>query len=315
MRRRIRTAALSGLALAALVGLGLPALAGASHAPAGTSKLTAIRTATHPGYDRLVFEFSGKLPSRTFVQWAPKVTRDGSGATVPAAGNAFLQIGLSGVTGYTASHAPSFGPLRRSTGNENLNQVVHAGEFEGMVSFGAATMARTSYSVTKLTNPSRVVIDIGNTYARSRVPVYLTNKATAETRSVWRYVPSASPGHGRAAPDVRRPDPGGNGRRRQQHPFRRDRVHEPVHRRLHRPGAADRWLRVRRVGVHDREPDRRDALALFERPVGEDPRAVRPDRQPDREHGLAPGLPRTLIHRPRRPGLSTSQAGPSRGTA
>ena len=196
MRRRIRTAVLSGLALAGLVGLGLPALAGASHAPAGTSRITAIRTATHPGFDRLVFELSGKLPTSTVVQWAPRITQDGSGATVPAAGNAFLQIGLSGVTGYSSSHQSTFGALRRSTGNENLNQLVHAGEFEGMVSFGAATMARTYYSVQKLTNPSRVVIDIGNTYARSRVPVYLTNNATAETRAVWRYVPSASPATG-----------------------------------------------------------------------------------------------------------------------
>ncbi|MBA3744890.1 GerMN domain-containing protein [Sporichthya sp.] len=196
MRRRIRTAMLSGFALAGLVGLGLPALAGASHAPAGTSRVTAIRTATHPGFDRLVFEFSGKLPSHTFVQWAPRITRDGSGATVPAAGNAFLQIGLSGVTGYNTNHAPTFGALRRSTGNQNLNQVVHAGEFEGMVSFGAAMMARTSYKVSNLTKPSRVVIDIRSDYARTRVPVYFTNNATAETRSAWRYVPSGAPANG-----------------------------------------------------------------------------------------------------------------------
>lgn len=196
MRRRIRTAVLSGLALAGLVGLGLPALAGATHAPAGTSRLTAIRTATHPGYDRLVFEFNGKLPSNTFVQWASRVTQDGSGATVPAAGNAFLQIGMSGVTGYSSTHQSTFGALRRSTGNQNLNQLVHAGEFEGMVSFGAALMARTSYTVSQLTNPSRVVIDVRNDYARSRVPVYLTNNATAETRAVWRYVPSGAPATG-----------------------------------------------------------------------------------------------------------------------
>lgn len=196
MRRRIRTAVLSGIALAGLVGLGLPALAGATHTPAGTSRLTAIRTATHPGYDRLVFEFSGKLPSHTFVQWAPRITQDGSGATVPAAGNAFLQIGLGGVTGYTKNHTSSFGPLRRSTGNQNLNQVLHAGEFEGMISFGASLMSRTSYKVFKLTKPSRLVIDVRNDYARTRVPVYFTNNSTATSRSVWRYVPAAAPATG-----------------------------------------------------------------------------------------------------------------------
>ncbi|WP_019876305.1 AMIN-like domain-containing (lipo)protein [Sporichthya polymorpha] len=188
------------LSLALLAGasatLAVPTLADAAGGSSGTSKLVAIRTATHPGYDRLVFEFSGKLPSHTFVQWAPKIARDGSGDTVPAGGNAFLQIGLGGVTGYTKNYASTFGPLRRSTGNQNLNEVVHAGEFEGMVSFGAAMMARTSYSVLKLTNPSRVVIDIRNDYARTRVPVYFTNRATAETRSVWRYVPAGAPATG-----------------------------------------------------------------------------------------------------------------------
>lgn len=196
MRVRVRTAVLSGLALSAVVAVGLPTMAGASHAPAGTSRLTEIRAASHPGYDRLVFQFSGKLPSRTFVQWAPKVTQDGSGNTVPAAGNAFLQIGLNGVTGYDSADRPTFGPARRSLGLTNLNQVVHAGEFEGMVSFGAALMARTSYTVSTLTKPSRVVIDVRNDYAATRVPVYFTNTATAETRSAWRSVPSAAPATG-----------------------------------------------------------------------------------------------------------------------
>lgn len=186
------------LALAMVAGvtaaITVPTLADA--AGSGPNKITAIRTATHPGYDRLVFEFSGKLPSHTFVAWAPRVTQDGSGDTVPAAGNAFLQIGLGGVTGYTKSYASTFGPLRRSTGNQNLNEVVHAGEFEGMVSFGAAMMARTSYKIIKLTKPSRLVIDIANDYARTRVPVYFTNRATAETRSAWRYVPAAAPAGG-----------------------------------------------------------------------------------------------------------------------
>lgn len=193
MSRRIRST-LVALALLSGATVALPALADA--AGSGTSRITAIRTATHPGYDRLVFEFSGKLPSHTFVAWSPRISRDGSGDTVPAGGNAFLQIGLGGVTGYTKNYESTFGPLRRSTANDNLNEVVHAGEFEGMVSFGAATMARTSYTIQKLTKPSRLVIDIRNDYAKTRVPVYFTNRATAETRSAWRYVPTAAPATG-----------------------------------------------------------------------------------------------------------------------
>ncbi len=195
-RSRLRTAVLSGLALAGVVAVGQPTVAGALHTPAGTSRITEVRAAAHDGFDRLVFQFSGALPSHTFVQWSPRITRDGSGEVLPAAGSAFLQIGLSGVTGYTGSHSSTFGALRRSVGLPNLNQVVHGGEFEGMVSFGAALMSRTSYSVSTLTSPSRVVIDIRNDYARTRVPVYFVNNATAETRSVWRYVPAGTPATG-----------------------------------------------------------------------------------------------------------------------
>lgn len=197
MRGRTRKSLLTALVLTGAVSAaGVPSLAGAAHAPPGTSRLTEIRAAAHPGYDRLVFQFSGALPSDTFVQWAPRVYQDGSGDTVPASGNAFLQIGLSGVTGLTSADTPTYGPARRSLGLPNLNQVVHAGEFEGMVSFGAALMSRTSFSTFTLTKPSRVVIDVRNDYARTRVPVYFVNNASAETRSVSRFVPAGAPAGG-----------------------------------------------------------------------------------------------------------------------
>lgn len=196
MRGRLRNAVLTGIALTAITAAGHPTLAQASHAPAGTSRLTEIRAAAHPGFDRLVFEFSGALPTDTFVGWAPKVTQDGSGDTILAAGSAFLQIGLSGVTGYNSADRSTFGPLRRSVGLPNLNQVLHAGEFEGQISFGASLMSRTSFTTSTRTNPSRVVIDVRNDYARTRMPVYYVNSATAETRSASRWVPKSAPATG-----------------------------------------------------------------------------------------------------------------------
>lgn len=197
-----RRAALAAVPLAAALAAGLPAVtAQASHTDS-TSRLTAIRAASHTGYDRLVFEFSGGLPTSTYVNWATKVTQDGSGATVPAHGNAFLQIGMSGVTGLTSSHTPSYGATRRTYALPNLAQVVHAGEFEGMLSFGASTMAKTSYKLTKLTSPSRIVLDISSNYARTSVPVSFVDQnrvisgATPYTRTVWRTVPSGAPAGG-----------------------------------------------------------------------------------------------------------------------
>ncbi|MGQ0632798.1 MAG: AMIN-like domain-containing (lipo)protein [Sporichthyaceae bacterium] len=196
MRGRLRTALVAGLALTALTAPGQSTLARASHNEPGTSRLTEIRAAAHQGFDRLVFEFSGALPTNIFVQWAPQITQDGSGDKIPAAGNAFLAIGLNGVTGFDSADRSTFGPLRRSLALPNLNQVVHAGEFEGQISLGASLLAKTSFTTSTRTNPSRVVIDVRNDYARTRVPVFLTDNSTAETRSVSRWVPTNAPATG-----------------------------------------------------------------------------------------------------------------------
>jgi hypothetical protein len=200
---RSRTLAVAPLAAVSALGLGvgLPAVAQASHS-VGVSQLVDVRAATHSGYDRLVFEFNGKLPSSVFVGWASKITRDGSGDTVPAAGNAFLQIGMSGVTGLNSKDKPTISHSPRTYATRNIAQVVHAGEFEGMLSYGASMMAKTSYTITKLKSPSRVVIDVKNSYPRTSVPVTMLDQdnyadGTAPyTRKVTRAVPSGSPAGG-----------------------------------------------------------------------------------------------------------------------
>lgn len=203
MRRQIRVTMLAASVIAGAVTVaGVPGIAGATHAPAGTSRVTEIRTAAHDGYDRLVFQLSGALPDRTFITWAPQISRDGSGDTVPASGGAFLQIGLNGVTALTQADTPTYGPTRRSVGLPNLNEVVSAGEFEGMASFGASVLARTSFTTFTLSNPSRVVIDIRSDYPRVSTPVHLVDQArfaagTAPyTRAASRQAPAGAPAGG-----------------------------------------------------------------------------------------------------------------------
>ncbi len=48
--------------------------------------LVDIRAAHHAGFDRLVFEFKGGLPTSTSVTWVDRVTQDGSGRAVAVQG-------------------------------------------------------------------------------------------------------------------------------------------------------------------------------------------------------------------------------------
>lgn len=78
-----------GLAVAALGGtLSAPALA--SSTTAAPTTLTAIRADHHLGYDRLVFEFTGKLPAERSARYVSTVFADPSGKVVPVSGSAKL---------------------------------------------------------------------------------------------------------------------------------------------------------------------------------------------------------------------------------
>ncbi|HZD68842.1 MAG TPA: hypothetical protein VFA45_07975 [Actinomycetes bacterium] len=56
-------------------------------------ELVAVRAAHHPGFDRVVFEFRGSLPSHR-VGYVGSLVQDGSGRPVDLAGGAIL-LGLA----------------------------------------------------------------------------------------------------------------------------------------------------------------------------------------------------------------------------
>ena|SRR5690242_17605308 len=79
---RIRAVAatlmLAALGAGTVTAAGAGTAAGAATVPA-VSTLTQIRAAHQPGYDRLVFQFSGVLPAHYSVRYVPQVIGDASG--------------------------------------------------------------------------------------------------------------------------------------------------------------------------------------------------------------------------------------------
>lgn len=169
----------------AIAAAALAASAVAVSAPATTTTtptLNAIRAAHHPGFDRVVFQFAGAVPSRRNLRYVARLLADPSGAPVPIAGRAILQVSFSPASGHdSAGHATT---ARRMTfALPNVMAVVRSGDFESVLSFGIGLAQRGSIHAFTLTRPSRVVIDIAtpSRTVTKRVFFFNTRRFAANT--------------------------------------------------------------------------------------------------------------------------------------
>jgi hypothetical protein len=165
-------------------------LLGLSPGPAAAAPdfpvLVDIRAAHHPSFDRIVFEFDGGLPARAGAAWVDRVTHDGSDLPVPVSGNAFIRVVLSPVVAHSdvAPMASTYGPRTRAFGLPNLSQLVAAGDYEAVVSFGLGLMKRTEILRTvRLRDPSRFVVDISTQFRKVPVPVAFVDRAALDAHA------------------------------------------------------------------------------------------------------------------------------------
>ncbi len=159
---RFRVAA----AVLALAGLGVGTFTtAATSAAAGATTpvvptLTRISAAHHFGYDRLVFQFSGGLPAERSAHYVRQVIADGSGLPVNVVGSAKLQVRFSTAVGHNDHGSVTYGALRRTYALPEVIQVVNAGDFEAVLSFGVGLARAEPFRMFTLTKPYRVVIDV-----------------------------------------------------------------------------------------------------------------------------------------------------------
>lgn len=164
----------TSLAFAGLGGvLAVPTASALASTPtASPTTLVAIRAAHHTGYDRLVFQFSGRLPAHRSVRYVSRVVADPSGKVVPVSGSARLLVRFFAANGHKANGTSSYGPARRTFALPGIIQVVNAGDFEAVLRFGVGVAKREPFKVFTLANPSRFVIDISTPFRTSSVRDY-----------------------------------------------------------------------------------------------------------------------------------------------
>ena len=173
--RRPAVAAIAGLLLAATATTGTASAAtltasetvrpstAVAAAPAAVPVAASVvnaRFGVHPGYTRIVLDVQGKLPGVKVTRVA-RLVYDASGKPVPLHGAYYLRITLTpavehNTKGVSVYHGPKLTALRLP----HLKGFALIGDFEGVVSFGAALSDRGPIHVFTLTGPNRIVIDV-----------------------------------------------------------------------------------------------------------------------------------------------------------
>ncbi|MFF2570534.1 hypothetical protein [Streptomyces sp. NPDC058084] len=163
-RQTLATAA-AGILLAGGIGATIPA--GAASAPSrttppATAQVVNVRWGGHPTFDRLVIDVRGTMPPVS-VKPVKELRYDGSGNRVPLPGKYFLEIRLSPAAAHNESGQSVYkGPRLIRIHLPALKGVALTGDFEGVVTVGAAFTAKPVYKTFVLHSPERFVLDIAH---------------------------------------------------------------------------------------------------------------------------------------------------------
>jgi len=131
--------------------------------PATTDRaqITDVRVGTHPGYDRVTFEFAAGIPQTTIAGVLPPFYADPSGLEIDVAGTAFLQVTMNGGTKVTPDGGRTYtGATNFEPGFDQLVQLREGGDFEALSTWYLGLDPGGCYRVLTLAGPSRLVIDI-----------------------------------------------------------------------------------------------------------------------------------------------------------
>lgn len=126
--------------------------------------LVAVRAASQPSGDRLVFEFRGDEAPGVAVQVIDRPVReDGSGDEVDIQGASLLEVRMERASGADLDDGGTetyTGPKRlRPSGTADIREVVRTGDFEAVLTWTVGLDRLVPYRVTTLRSPTRVVID------------------------------------------------------------------------------------------------------------------------------------------------------------
>jgi hypothetical protein len=123
-----------------------------------------IRIGGHDGFDRVVFEVGGTGTPGWDVRYVDAASSQGSGDPVDVAGDAVLQVTLTGAGyPYETGVEEYAGPALTGAGTSVVAEVVFDATYEGASVAFVGSGAKNPFRVYALENPTRVVVEVAHT--------------------------------------------------------------------------------------------------------------------------------------------------------
>jgi hypothetical protein len=127
-----------------------------------SSQLSAIRTAPHDGYDRIVFDFGGQIPSYDLSrQDSATFVRDASGQPVSLDGSVGIKLVFRNTDAASAVPADSKPALT------SVREIAQIGNFERVLSYGIGLASSQCVRVLELSGPTRLAVDVATSGSAS----------------------------------------------------------------------------------------------------------------------------------------------------
>jgi len=119
--------------------------------------VAAVRVGSQQGFDRLVIQFTGPVPSyEVRTQPTSGFVHDASGEEVTLQGSAGVLVRVRNATPSGSYN----GPTDYRLGGPVLAEARQVGDFEGVFSWGLGTSGPACVRVTVLSGPDRLVVDL-----------------------------------------------------------------------------------------------------------------------------------------------------------